>query len=180
MVKFIKNLKLNLFIFVVLVAAIAGWILVFQKNRQIDDLISQSSEIQKIQQKPKELNTYINNRFGYAIDYPKNWPVGEEATNNDGRNLYNTPETEILVYGSNIPSSFSTQDTPVERGIVELMDGRKATQLKLTDEEGKIRYIVFFEQNEVQYAFFARVTQDFFKQHEKDIISTAKSLRLLK
>lgn len=133
---------------------------------------------------PNELNTYINNRFGYAIDYPKSWPVAKVATNGDGRNLYNATDTEILIYGSYTPWTFSTQDAPVEREIIILNDGRKATYLKEL-KNGKINYTVFFNQtdayskSEVQYVFNVKVSEDFFKQHEKEIISAAKSIRLI-
>jgi hypothetical protein len=78
----------------------------------------------------EELRTYTNYRFGFEIDYPKKWPIGKQADNGDGINLYNSTDAEILVYGSNVPSSFSTQDAPVERSRFKLNDGTNATLLK--------------------------------------------------
>lgn len=131
-----------------------------------------------------QLKTYTNYRFGFEVDYPSSWILGRSPDNGDGRNLYDAPETEILVYGSYTPWTFSTQDAPIERGIIVLNDGRKATYLKELKNR-KINYIVFFNQtdsfskSEMQYVLNANVPKDFFQQHEKEIISAAKSIRLI-
>lgn len=176
-------MKIKILIFALFCIIAIVLFLFYNKEKEVIQLKNQLavSPTQTTQKAPKESNTYTNNRFDYAIDYPVDWPVGEEATNNDGRNLYKYPDTEILVYGSNIPSRFPEQDDPgVEQTSLLLNDGRKATLLKLAGKDGKMKYVVFFVQEGVQYTFFVNVPRDFFEQNEKNIEASAKSFRLLK
>lgn len=129
------------------------------------------------------LKTYTNSRFGFSIKYPGNWPTGRESDNGDGLALYSDkPNNEVLVYGTNMPSSFSAQHDSVEREEIILDDERKAALLKFKDEKGKINYIMFFNrdnnQEGKQYVFYATVTEHFFKENEQILQAVAKSLTL--
>lgn len=135
---------------------------------------------QKQKEVSKEWETYTNYRYGYTIDYPQDWKVGREADNGDGKALHRDENNEILVYGTLVPSTFSTQDTPIEREVFVLNGGMEATQLKYKDEDNKIRYIVFFDNNEQQYTFFAKVSEDFFKENEHVLQEVAKSFNQIK
>lgn len=122
--------------------------------------------------------TYSNSRFGFSVKYPKNWRIGEEATNGDGLALYKDKTNEVLVYGSNVPHDFSGQSNTKESGTIILNDRRKASTIKFKDDTGKINYIVFFTQNEKQYVFNSLVTEQFFKENETILQTVAKSLTI--
>lgn len=124
--------------------------------------------------------TYSNTRFGYSINYPKDWKSGKEAENRDGKALHKDDTNEILVYGTLSPSTFSTQNTPVEREVFILSDGRKASEIILKDEENKIRYIVFFEDEGKQFTFFAKVSDRFFQENEQLLQDIAKTFKRIK
>jgi len=171
-----KDLKPNLITFILLVIAVAGWVLVFQKSAELSLLKSQSTS-HSIVEKKSEYTTYVNERFGYKIDYPKDWPIGRVADNNDGLNLFNKPNYEILAYGSNIPSKFS--DIKAKRSSLLLHDGREATLMTLNNH-GKVIYIVFFEEGGVQYSLYVNVPSDFYNQNKNSIETVAKSYRLIK
>ena len=141
----------------------------------------------KLQTTPQEKGitnwtTYTNSRFGFLVKYPEYWPSGKEATNGDGKALYeDNLGNEILVYGTNMSSTFSTQNDPVERENIVLDDGRSASLLKLNDDAGKIIYIMFFNSNnqeDKQYVLNATVTKKFFKENEQTLLSVAKSFTL--
>jgi len=43
-------------------------------------------------------STYVNERFGYSVQYPKNWELGPEPTNGDGRPLHQGYDAEISTF----------------------------------------------------------------------------------
>ena len=48
-----------------------------------------------------EYSTYTNSRFGFSVEYPTSFKVGQPPTNNDGRRFFNE-EATILAFGRNI------------------------------------------------------------------------------
>lgn len=130
--------------------------------------------------KQGEWEIYTNSRFGYTINYPKDWKEGNEADNRDGKALHKDKDNEILVYGTLQSSTFSTRDTPIEREVFVLNDGKEATELKYKDKDSKITYIVFFEEDGTQYTFDARLSEDFYSVNEQLLQEVAKSFKRIK
>lgn len=122
--------------------------------------------------------TYTNSRFGYSIKHPQTFEEKEEATNNDGKALYKDDKNEVLVYGTYMPSTFSTQDAKVERNEIAITDGQKATRLIYTDKEKVIHYIVFITQGDTQYVLNATITDDFYSKNKTILDYMAKSLSI--
>ena len=48
-----------------------------------------------------EYSTYTNSRFGFSVEYPTSFTMGQPPTNNDGRRFFNE-ESTILAFGRNI------------------------------------------------------------------------------
>jgi hypothetical protein len=61
-------------------------------------------------------STYHNERFGFTINYPKEWKPAGEPTNGDGRALVSGNESEVLVYASN----YTPENHPDLTGYVRI------------------------------------------------------------
>ena len=48
-----------------------------------------------------EYNTYTNSRFGFSVEYPTSFTMGQPPANDDGRRFFNE-EATILAFGRNI------------------------------------------------------------------------------
>ena len=62
--------------------------------------------------------TYTNTRYGFTVEYPTTFTVGQAPTNNDGRNFYNE-EFTMVAYGShtNIIEQNETIETYYNRAL---------------------------------------------------------------
>jgi hypothetical protein len=67
-------------------------------------------------QNPVNWETYHNERFGFTINYPKEWKPAGESTNGDGRALVSGNESEVLVYASN----YTPENHPDLTGYVRI------------------------------------------------------------
>jgi len=124
--------------------------------------------------------TYSNSRFSFSVKYPSYWPAKDEATNGDGKALYKDNfGNEILAYASNVPTNFLKRDNLLDHGNVDLNDGREATYLKYKENNGKMVYIMFFNQNNLQegkqYVLYAKANERFFKENEEILKTVSKS-----
>lgn len=129
----------------------------------------------------KNWQTYTNYRFGYTVNYPQDWPEGEESDNGDGKSLYIVGMDEISVSSTLNPSSWLEYNGLIEQKGIVLSDGRKATQIKFKDrEEGRFIYVVFFDDKGKQYTFFAKVSAEFFNENEQLLQQVAKSFKRIK
>lgn len=61
-------------------------------------------------------NTYTNNRFGFSIEYPSNFKMGQVPTNNDGRQ-FSDGQCNITVFGSNNAMNETLNDNFSEAAI---------------------------------------------------------------
>ncbi len=177
----IKKNKSSAYLILLLVIIVGATLVSHFVPHTVNETVGQqTTDVAQLNQysPPEEWDTYTNFRFEYSINYPSDWNEGEEAGNGDGKSLHKDDNNEIIVYGTLQPSTFSTQNTPAEREVFTLNDGRKATELKLKDEEDKIRYMVFFEDNDTQYVFFAKTTENFFKENKKLLQEVAKGFKL--
>ena len=124
-------------------------------------------------------NTYSNPRFMYTIKYPSGWIPGKVAENNDGLALYQDEEgNEILVYGTNTPSGFSTQGNHLARELITLNDGTKATFLKTTDLEGKFYINIIVTTDDQQFVLNATGNEGFIADNEELIKKVGKTLSI--
>jgi hypothetical protein len=120
--------------------------------------------------------TYANPRFGYIIKIPSYWPIGEEATNGDGIQLYvGNPDIDIRVWGAHVmfkikrnPSFFTTQERlHLHNGIETVLYSKK--------EKNKITHAIYEEDKNYEYCFESSVTMAFFKENESILYEVIKS-----
>jgi uncharacterized protein YcfL len=129
----------------------------------------------------KQWNVYSNARYGFSISYPSYWTTGEEADNGDGKSLYiGNPDVEILVYASNyiedISDPYHTKDENVQLQKTKLDNGYESA-LIVGRQEGKILYdMVYLSTQDIEYHFYAIVSEKFFEDNEQILLKVAKSL----
>lgn len=85
-----KNKKTLLLIFLIICLSLGLYYLVRQGRSQNIDQNNQTAIFL----------TYENSRFGFSIQYPKNWQLGEAPTNKDGREISSADnQAECRAYG---------------------------------------------------------------------------------
>lgn len=129
------------------------------------------------QKKLDKWKTYTNDQLKYSIAYPDSWTSMNGSNNGDERILYKDTENQIIIYATNKPSTFSTQDAPTERSRFKLNNGETATKLILKDDNKNIRYIVFFEKNGIQYVFNALISEKYYLKNKNLLDQIAKSFK---
>ncbi len=130
---------------------------VVSKNE--NDLTSQELQ-QQTKAEPFTYRSYVNNRFGFSMQYPDGLTMDSPPTNGDGARFYNA-EFEVTAYGghTNIVNNGETIQTYYQEAINSI-SGPIAYQ-KLTDdwyvisyeENGQIFYNKFFFGQEIFNAF---------------------------
>ncbi|MNE22791.1 hypothetical protein D3C76_244860 [compost metagenome] len=142
-------------------------------NRAADET-EQSGSNPETRQVEKHWSTYYNVKYGYSINYPDTWEVGEESDAGDGKALYiGNPDVDIRVYAGFYFEQADNSDLTLQN--IKLDNGYRAL-MSVGNEEGK--YVVklsYVNQNEIQYSFYAKVSEAFFKENEKLILNVAKS-----
>ncbi|WP_411344037.1 hypothetical protein ACE3MZ_21020 [Paenibacillus sp. WLX1005] len=142
---------------------------------------NEKQQVQQISKKSKKLTKYVNERFGFSIQYPTSWKAGEEAFNGDGKSLYtNNPNVDIRVYGSNylqgISDPYHKQEKGMKRKKVILNNGKEAI-LVTGKQNNRIMYdMVYMSKDGATYHFYADVPQTFFDANQKLLLQVAKSL----
>jgi hypothetical protein len=73
-----------------------------KKQKEAEEAAKEKARVEA-ERKKNEISwaTYYNGRFGFTIQYPKDWVLGPEADNGDGLALYKENDAEVLVYASN-------------------------------------------------------------------------------
>lgn len=131
--------------------------------------------------KDQAFTSYVNGRYGFSIVYPTDWTTGEESDNGDGKILYvGNPDIDIRVYAANeiegVSDPYHQQDKNVQQQRVKLDNGKEGT-LVTGKEDNYINYdMVYVSKSDVEYHFYAKVSQTFFDQNEKVLLKVAKSL----
>ena len=127
----------------------------------------------------EEWTYYSNGRFGYTIKYPIKWVAGEEAENGDGKILYiGNPDIDIRVYGGHYMEGISDiyHNENLARQYTKLENGYEAVLL-LGKENGKVIYdMVYISSEDIEYHFYAEVSEQFFADNEKILLEVARSL----
>ena len=71
------------------------------QNPETDAKSKESTNSGQGQKDKFTYQTYTNTRFGFTVEYPTTFTIGQAPTNNDGRKFYDE-EFTILAYGSHI------------------------------------------------------------------------------
>jgi hypothetical protein len=150
------------------------------RNNQIDSFPAKSSALKQAPE-IKQLQSYINARYQFAIDFPKSWSRSKESDNGDGISLYaDNPDIDIRTYASHcLEKCISIRREPgLEKRPLKL-DNSKIANLILGSEDGKVVYKVVFISKNTEYIFYAKVPKQFFQKNKKDLLRVGKSLRVL-
>lgn len=127
---------------------------------------------------------YINAKFAYTIEYPKEWTGIVESQTQDGALMYYKDDNDIRTFCE------KTQDgyIALERNKYK-SDGKKVEDFSTDDgikgiivtgdEENKKLTHVIVVQNGNHYDFYALVKPDFYKNNENNILAMAKSIKIL-
>jgi len=127
-----------------------------------------------------KLKTYVNERYGFSIDYPGDWIAGEESQNGDGKPLYiGNPDVDIRVYGAfHFPEFDNYVDKDVTFQQSKLNSGEEVT-IALWNENGNYLFdMVYVSSENVEYHFYANVSADFYKANEKILLKTALGMQV--
>ena len=115
-----------------------------------EETLDSSDEVAIYPSDDKEYSIYTNQRFGFSIEYPKEFVVEETAQNGDGAKIINNnDETEILVYGSNNTSNETTKSACTK--TIDRISSKIEYKFMSNNwyvlswiEEGKIKYLKEF------------------------------------
>lgn len=130
------------------------------------------------QKKEEERSSYSNTRFGFTIKYPSSWVTGDESENGDGKILYTGNDIDIRVYGSQHMEGITDiqQNEKLDKKNIKLENGNQAILL-LGKENGNVIYdMVYVSSEDIEYHFYAAVTEEFFADNEKILLEVARSL----
>lgn len=128
-------------------------------------------------------NSYENERFGFTINYPAHWEIGEESQNGDGITLYSgDPENEIIIYGQLYDEDLTDpfEDANKEgftRGMITLNSGDDADYI-VGLEDGKVHFKVIRIIGWEMYTYYAMMTPDFFDENLDELLETIKTLKI--
>jgi len=132
--------------------------------------------IPEIKMNTIEWITYANPRFGYTIKIPSYWPIGSEATNGDGIQLYvGNPDIDIRVFGAlamfkweRNTSIFTTHERlHLHNGIETVLYSKK--------EKNKVAHAIYGKDKKFEYCFESSVSTAFFKENESILYEIIKS-----
>lgn len=131
---------------------------------------------------PTQFNEYSNTRYGFSIKYPSEWRTGEESDNGDGKILYvGNQDVDIRVYASNYLEGISDPYHQKDNKNVQLqkikLDNGKESTLILGKHNNKVLYeMVYISKQDVEYHFYANISEKFFQDNEKVLFKVAKSM----
>ncbi|AJA46312.1 hypothetical protein CPAST_c02120 [Clostridium pasteurianum DSM 525 = ATCC 6013] len=129
-------------------------------------------------------NAYINARFAYRIEYPKEWTGIIESETQDGALIYYKDGNDIRTFCEKAPDGYI--DSEREQYISEgkkvedfyTEDGVKGIVVTGNDGERKFMHVIVIQKGN-HYDVYGLVKPDFYKNNENNIISMAKSIKIL-
>lgn len=116
------------------------------------------------------LKTYENSRYGFALDYPSDWRLGQAPENNDGREII-SPDGQITCRAYGFANAL-TNDQGDPQTLDEFVDwlyenpqgkmsqtpttmaGQQAIQILSQDEDGPYRLSTFILNHETGYGIY--------------------------
>ncbi|PCD82006.1 hypothetical protein CNQ87_15475 [Lysinibacillus fusiformis] len=138
----------------------------------------------EIQNKSIEWEKYINSKYGFSVNYPPEWTIGEESDNEDGINLYvGNPDVHILTYASYYMEDISNPYESAENNGFDIqritLDNDKSAELIIGNIDEKVHYELVFIEDDVIYNVNAKVSKSFFEKNEAILLKVVKSLDTL-
>lgn len=146
-----------------------------------EETLDSSDEVVTYPSDDKEYSVYTNQRFGFSIEYPKEFVVEETAQNGDGAKIINNnDETEILVYGSNNTSNETTKSACAK--TVDRISSKIEYKFMSDNwyvlswiEDGKIKYLKEFVGSGSTNTFIITYDQKFKDKYNKIVEVISKN-----
>ena len=127
-----------------------------------------------------EWESYMNSQFGFSVQFPSNWSIGEESDNGDGINLYvGNPDLSVLAFASHYFEDSNPCESAEKDGFTRqrlILDNGKSADLILGKLDEKIFYELVLIENDVVYNVYAEVSDSFFEKNEDKLLKVLKSL----
>ncbi|MFJ6266473.1 hypothetical protein ACIQGW_15990 [Lysinibacillus xylanilyticus] len=138
----------------------------------------------EIQSKSVEWEKYVNSKFGFSVNYPPDWNIGEESDNEDGINLYiGNPDVQILAFASYYMEEISNPYGNAENDGFDIqritLDNGKSADLIVGKLDQMVNYELVFISNDIIYNVKAEVSKSFFDKNEDTLLKVVKSLDAL-
>jgi hypothetical protein len=109
-------------------------------------------------------STYHNGRFGFTINYPKDWILGPEPTNGDGRALYQGNNAEVIASASNYIEEIKQDISNYEK--ITTSTGYEAFLL-VQNNGSKISFKGLIINGEIQFNLTATMNQSFYQKYSE-------------
>ncbi|MFD3262182.1 PsbP-related protein [Paenibacillus lentus] len=133
-------------------------------------------------QEEMALTTYVNERYGFSIEYPKAWNIQEDSPSGDGTMLYKENGDEIRVYGGYLLGE-ELDRLEINEAISEGIDIKSFKTYK--GKEGSfiqheasntttIQYIVYGETTHCH--LYAKVSTKYYEMHRELFRVMAESI----
>lgn len=123
-----------------------------------------------------EWSAYENERFGFQVNYPSEWHIGQEPANGDGVELYYVGADQIYVFARHFDGEY-----PSDLGLFEELEtdsGQEAfLHTQLTDT-GMVFYSMVMFTEDKEYRLNAEVSEEFFDKHEQVLEEMARSFQV--
>ncbi|TVX96855.1 hypothetical protein [Cohnella terricola] len=126
-------------------------------------------------------SVYANNRYGYEIHYPSQWPAGEESPSGDGVVLYSDDGNDIRVYGGYLLGdpldNMEIDEAKANNWSIETIgiaagDG----QLIQTSVDNQRLFHFIVKGSTIQCHLYAMVTEDFYSANYEALLEMANSI----
>jgi vacuolar-type H+-ATPase subunit I/STV1 len=121
-------------------------------------------------------DTYENDRYAFTIKYPEGWTGGPEATNGDGRALYQQNNTEVIAYGTMYFEEFKPDLSNYKK--VSTNQGYVAYYREESGQNPTFSGYILNNEAGTEFHLVATMDQKFAQKHSKVLLQMLKSAEL--
>jgi guanyl-specific ribonuclease Sa len=154
------------------------------KSVSVNDTVSTTKQTANNSVNTSAKNVYINARFAYRIEYPKQWNNIVESETQDGALIYYKDDNDIRTFGEKAQDGYMDLEKEKYKSEGKKIDdfstddGVKGIIVTGDENNKKLTHVMVF-QNGNHYDFYALVKPDFYKNNESTIMTMAKSIKIL-
>lgn len=154
------------------------------KSVSVNDTVSTTKQTANNSVNTSAKNVYINARFAYRIEYPKQWNNIVESETQDGALIYYKDDNDIRTFGEKAQDGYMDLEKEKYKSEGKKIDdfstddGVKGIIVTGDENNKKLTHVMVF-QNGNHYDFYALVKPDFYKNNESIIMTMAKSIKIL-
>jgi hypothetical protein len=152
-----------------------------KKQKQAADKLAAAEKAAKEKAKAAAENaivwdTYYNDRYAFTIKYPEGWTGGPEATNGDGRALYQQNNTELIAYGTMYFEDFKPDLSNYKK--VSTNQGYVAYYREEGGQNSTFSGYILNTEAGTEFHLAATMDQKFSQKYSKVLLQMLKSVEL--